>query len=300
MRREGRWFTGKCRKSLDGFGTILYLTGMNNETSKGPGKAYRKGMTLADLFSEFPDNATAEAWFAEQRWPDGAPACPHCGTDNVQSSAAHKTMPYRCRNKECDSRFSVKTGTVMESSNLGYQTWAIAIYLVLTSLKGVSSMKLRRDLGITQKSAWHMAHRIRAAWNGDMADLFDGPVEVDEAYFGGKERNKHADQKLHAGRGTVGKVAVAGVKDRETNRIRAAVVPTTRKRDLHKLRGGPRTAWRHALHGRAGILPGSAEPRHRQPRGGAVRERASARQRHGVILVDDEARLLRHVPPDEP
>ena len=205
---------------------------MSNETSKGPGKSYRKGMTLSELFQEFPDNATAEAWFSEQRWPD-APTCPHCGSDNVQAGAAHKTMPYRCRNKECDSRFSVKTGTVMESSNLGYQTWAIAIYLVLTSLKGVSSMKLRRDLGITQKSAWHMAHRIRAAWNGDMADLFDGPVEVDEAYFGGKERNKHADQKLHAGRGTVGKVAVAGVKDRETNRIRAAVVPTTRKRDLH-------------------------------------------------------------------
>ena len=83
-------------------------------------------------------------------------------------------MPYRCRNKECASRFSVKTGTVMEGSNLGFQTWAIAIYLVLTSLKGVSSMKLHRDLGITQKSAWHLAHRIRQAWDADEATRLTG------------------------------------------------------------------------------------------------------------------------------
>ena len=200
---------------------------------KAPGKAFRAGISLIELFEAFPDNATAEAWFTEQRWPDGKPICPHCGHDDVQAGAAHASQRYRCRHRECGRRFSVKIGTVMEGSNIKLQKWAIAIYLIVTSLKGVSSMKLHRDLKITQKSAWHMAHRIRAAWNGDMADLFDGPVEVDEAYFGGKERNKHADQKLHAGRGTVGKVAVAGVKDRETNRIRAAVVPTTRKRDLH-------------------------------------------------------------------
>ena len=87
---------------------------------KGPGKSHREGVSLREMFRKFPDSATAEAWFAERRWK-GRPACPHCGSENVQSGAAHKTMPYRCRERECRKRFSVKTGTVMESSNLDYQ-----------------------------------------------------------------------------------------------------------------------------------------------------------------------------------
>ncbi len=130
---------------------------------KGPGKAHRKGISLAALFRKFPDDATAEVWFAKQRWGN-TPACPHCGSINVQGGASHKTMPYRCREKECARRFSVKTGTAMQASNLGYRVWAIAIYLVTTGIKGTSSMKLHRDLEITQKSAWHLAHRICAMW----------------------------------------------------------------------------------------------------------------------------------------
>lgn len=151
---------------------------------KAPGKHYRKGMSLMQIMREFPDDRTAEDWFIEERW-GGSPCCPHCGSTNVQAGAKHKTMPFRCREKECAKRFSVRTGTVMESSKLGYQTWVIAIYLLTTNLKGVSSMKLHRDLDITQKSAWHLAMRIRASL-GETDGRFKGPVEVDETYVVGK------------------------------------------------------------------------------------------------------------------
>ena len=197
---------------------------------KAPGKHYRKGVTLADIFKMFSDDTTAETWFAKLRWPD-EPACPYCGSDNVQSGAQHKTMPYRCREKACAKRFSVRTRTLMDSSNIGYQKWAVAVFLMTTNLKGISSMKLHRDLGISQKSAWFMAHRIRLALE-EGNGLFGGPVEVDETFVGGLEGNKHGDKKLRAGRGTVGKVAVAGVRDRETGKVVANPVASIDKNTL--------------------------------------------------------------------
>ena len=92
-------------------------------TRKAPGKAHREGLTLVELYRRFPDDATAERWFTETRWPDG-PHCPHCGSVNVLGGAKHPTMPYRCRERECRKRFSVRTGTVMEASNLGQQASA--------------------------------------------------------------------------------------------------------------------------------------------------------------------------------
>ena len=141
--------------------------------SKGPGKSYREGLSLDRLFRMFPTDEAAEAWFTAERWPDG-PYCPHCGSRNIQCGIAHPTMTHRCR--DCPKRrmFSLKTGTVMQGSPLGYRTWLAAIYLVATNLKGVSSMKLHRDLGIGQKSAWYLAHRIREAWK-EVGDPFAGP-----------------------------------------------------------------------------------------------------------------------------
>ena len=193
-----------------------------------PGKAYRKGIALPEFARMFPNEAAAREWFELHLWPEGQPVCPHCGgLDKVKPVKSEKPMPYRC--SDCKRYFSVKTGTVMASSPLPLLTWLYAIYLDLTSLKGVSSMKLHRDLGIRQGTAWHMLQRIREAFTHEGPRVrFEGPVEADEAYFGGKRKNMHAKKrKTLEGRGTVGKTAVVGIKDRKTKQVAARVVRYT-------------------------------------------------------------------------
>ena len=198
-----------------------------------PGRHYREGLSDKEFWQMFPDEETAEAWFIEQRWPGSNVHCIECGSDNVQQGAKRKRASFRCREKDCCKQFSTKTGTFMHSSPLDYRDWLFAIYQVATNLKGVSSMKLRRNIKVSQKSAWHMAHRIRKAFSTGNGNLFTGPVEVDETYVGGRRGNMPARKRKElTGRGAVGKVAVVGAKDRGTNQVSAQVVDDTSRATL--------------------------------------------------------------------
>ena len=186
-----------------------------------------KTMSIVELLKAFSTERKAVAWMEGVRW-NGKPRCGHCNATGRMSKPASRPLAWWC--KSCRRQFTVKTNSFMHSSNIKVQTWCIALYMVVTARKGISSLQLSKELGITQKSAWFMAQRIREAMQSHSFKL-GGIVEVDECYMGGKEANKHASRKLHAGRGVAGKQPVVGMRERG-GRARAMPVGSTSKETL--------------------------------------------------------------------
>ena len=193
-------------------------------TRPAPGRSHRESVSIFRLVEMFPDEAAARRWFESRAWPDGR-HCPRCGSV-ATVEATHERMPYWC--PACRSYFSVRTGTAIERSRIPLRKWVFAIYLEMTSLKGVSSMKLHRDIDVSQKTAWFMLHRIREGLSADDPDPFTGSVEVDETFIGGYVRG---------GQGGRGKAIVTGAKERESKRITARVVPDRTRPTMHDFVG---------------------------------------------------------------
>jgi transposase-like protein len=175
------------------------------------------------LFEMFPDQETARVYLEGRLWPQG-PRCPVCGLG--EHITARKGGYYRCN--QCKEDFTVRTGTIFERSHVPLHKWIYAMYLLVTARKGISSMQLAMEIGITQKSAWFVLHRLREACGKKYIEKLQGIIEIDETYVGGLEENKHTSKRRNAGRGAVGKTAILGMRERGGRTVAKPVARTNK------------------------------------------------------------------------
>lgn len=187
--------------------------------------------TLQQAIVHFSNPDNCQRFMIAMRWPDGQVLCPTCGAEKV--SYLEKSRLWKCYEKHPRQKFSLKVGTIFEDSPLGLDKWLTAIWLIANAKNGISSYELSRSLGVMQKSAWHMLHRIRLAMQNGTINKLSGRVEVDETFIGGKARNTHPAKRKHLGTGGAGKVAVMGLLERH-GEVRTMVVPNIKQKSLDK------------------------------------------------------------------
>jgi transposase-like protein len=191
--------------------------------------------TLQQAIVYFSNPEVAHAEMVKFRWPDGVVRCPQCGSDKVWYTASRRV--WQCaEGKHLRRQFTVKVGSIMEDSPLGIDKWLIALWLIVNCKNGISSYELHRDIGVTQKTAWFMLHRIRLAMQEDGGGKIAGEVEVDETYIGGAARFMHKEKRrrVQPGRSTTGKVAVMGLLSRHTEKGKSRMRYTMLGRSLRK------------------------------------------------------------------
>lgn len=185
--------------------------------------------SILEFQKEFSTEEKCREYLEQQRW-NGTPACPFCGSLNVHRFPNGKI--FKCREKQCRSKFSVTVGTIYENTKLPLTTWFLATYILSVHSKGISSLQLAGWLGITQKSAWHLNHRIREMLTDKAPELLEGIVEVDETYVGGSLKNIHAKKKENL-KGLDNKTMVFGAVQRE-GKVRVKVIPQTNLENVTK------------------------------------------------------------------
>jgi transposase-like protein len=186
--------------------------------------------TLQEAVIYFSSPVNCREYLMARRWPDGV-ICPRCGSKNVLF--LEKYNRWHCREKHEAPQFTLKTGTVMEDSPIGLDKWLMAMWQIVNSKNGISSCEVARAIGVTQKTAWFLDHRIRFMLNPDASSKLSGHVEADETFIGGKARNMHASKRARRITGTGGKdkTAVMGILERG-GKVRATVVPNRKKTAL--------------------------------------------------------------------